>query len=93
MRILIIEDDPTIAANLYDFLEARGHSVVVVGEANHTGRPARVLGWFGVADEVRPHAHAALRGLRAAFAPIDAELIAVASEAAVVGASPTATLM
>ena len=27
MRILIIEDDTTIAANLYDFLEARGHSV------------------------------------------------------------------
>lgn len=27
MRILIIEDDPTIAANLYDFLEARGHSI------------------------------------------------------------------
>lgn len=27
MRILIIEDDPTIAANLYDFLEACGHAV------------------------------------------------------------------
>ena len=27
MRILIIEDDATIAANLYDFLEARGHSI------------------------------------------------------------------
>lgn len=27
MRVLIIEDDPSIAANLYDFLEARGHSV------------------------------------------------------------------
>ncbi len=27
MRILIIEDDQAIAANLYDFLEARGHSV------------------------------------------------------------------
>ncbi len=26
MRILIIEDDPAIAANLYDFLEARGHA-------------------------------------------------------------------
>lgn len=25
MRVLIIEDDPAIAANLYDFLEARGH--------------------------------------------------------------------
>ncbi len=27
MRILIIEDDATIAANLYDFLEAHGHAV------------------------------------------------------------------
>ncbi len=27
MHILIIEDDPAIATNLYDFLEARGHSV------------------------------------------------------------------
>lgn len=27
MRILIIEDDPAIAANLYDYLEARGHGV------------------------------------------------------------------
>lgn len=27
MRILIVEDDATIAANLYDYLEARGHSV------------------------------------------------------------------
>ncbi len=27
MRILIIEDDATIAANLYDYLEARGHSI------------------------------------------------------------------
>lgn len=27
MRILIIEDDATIAANLYDYLEALGHSV------------------------------------------------------------------
>ncbi len=27
MHILIIEDDPTIATNLYDFLEARGHCV------------------------------------------------------------------
>ena len=25
MRVLIIEDDPAIAANLYDYLEARGH--------------------------------------------------------------------
>jgi Zn2+/Cd2+-exporting ATPase len=56
---------PRLATAL-DELEARGHSVVVVGEADHAGRGARVLGWFGVADEVRPHAHAALRGLRAA---------------------------
>ena len=27
MRILIIEDDAAIAANLYDFLETRGHHV------------------------------------------------------------------
>ena len=27
MRILIIEDDPDIASNLYDYLESRGHSV------------------------------------------------------------------
>jgi DNA-binding response OmpR family regulator len=27
MRVLIIEDDSAIAANLYDFLEARGHTV------------------------------------------------------------------
>ena len=27
MHILIIEDDPAIATNLYDFLEGRGHSV------------------------------------------------------------------
>ncbi len=27
MRVLIIEDDPVIAANLYDFLEGKGHGV------------------------------------------------------------------
>lgn len=32
MRILIIEDDPAIAANLYDFLEARGHAVDAAGD-------------------------------------------------------------
>ena len=32
MRVLIIEDDPAIAANLYDFLEARGHSVDAAGD-------------------------------------------------------------
>jgi Zn2+/Cd2+-exporting ATPase len=47
-----------------DELEARGHSVVVVGESMGGGRPPRVLGWFGVADEVRPYAVEALRGLR-----------------------------
>ena len=32
MHILIIEDDAAIAANLYDFLEARGHSVDAAGD-------------------------------------------------------------
>jgi DNA-binding response OmpR family regulator len=32
VRVLIIEDDPTIAANLYDFLEARGHAVDAAGD-------------------------------------------------------------
>ena len=32
MRILIIEDDRTIAANLYDFLAARGHLVDAAGD-------------------------------------------------------------
>ena len=32
MRILIIEDDPAIATNLYDFLSARGHSVDAAGD-------------------------------------------------------------
>ena len=32
MRILIIEDDPTIAANLYDYLETRGHAVDAAGD-------------------------------------------------------------
>ncbi|MDH5535907.1 MAG: response regulator transcription factor [Betaproteobacteria bacterium] len=27
MRVLIIEDDPVIAANLYDYLEGRGHAI------------------------------------------------------------------
>lgn len=31
MHILIVEDDPAIAANLYDFLEARGHSMDAAG--------------------------------------------------------------
>lgn len=33
MRILIVEDDPTIASNLYDYLESRGHVV----DAAHDG--------------------------------------------------------
>ena len=32
MRILIIEDDPAIATNLYDFLSAQGHSVDAAGD-------------------------------------------------------------
>lgn len=32
MRILIIEDDRTIATNLYDFLTARGHAVDAAGD-------------------------------------------------------------
>ncbi len=37
MRVLIIEDDPAIAANLYDFLEARGERIfsVVMTTSNH----------------------------------------------------------
>lgn len=32
MRILIIEDDPAIATNLYDFLSTHGHSVDAAGD-------------------------------------------------------------
>jgi DNA-binding response OmpR family regulator len=32
MRVLIIEDDNSIAANLYDYLEARGHAVDAAGD-------------------------------------------------------------
>jgi len=32
MRILIIEDDRTIATNLYDYLEAHGHAVDAAGD-------------------------------------------------------------
>lgn len=32
MRILIIEDDSTIATNLYDYLEVHGHSVDAAGD-------------------------------------------------------------
>ena len=45
MRVLIIEDDPAIAANLYDFLEARGHSVDAAGDGV-TGLHLAVTGEF-----------------------------------------------
>jgi DNA-binding response OmpR family regulator len=32
LRILIIEDDATIAANLYDYFEAHGHSIDAAGD-------------------------------------------------------------
>lgn len=45
MRILIIEDDPAIAANLYDFLEGRGH-VVDAAADGVTGLHLAVTGEF-----------------------------------------------
>src|SRR5262247_3570115 len=45
VRILIIEDDPAIAANLYDFLEARGHEPDVAGDGV-TGLHMAVTGNF-----------------------------------------------
>ncbi len=45
MRVLIVEDDPAIAANLYDFLEARGHSVDAAGDGV-TGLHLAVTGKF-----------------------------------------------
>ena len=45
MRILIIEDDPAIAANLYDFLEARGHAVDAAADGV-TGLHLAVTGGF-----------------------------------------------
>jgi len=45
MRVLIIEDDPAIAANLYDFLEARGHSVDAASDGI-TGLHLAVTGGF-----------------------------------------------
>lgn len=44
--------------------EARGHSIVVVGESNH--ERVRVLGAIAVADDVRAHAKEALHALQAA---------------------------
>ncbi|HEX9684468.1 MAG TPA: response regulator transcription factor [Burkholderiales bacterium] len=45
MRVLIIEDDPAIAANLYDFLEARGHAVDAAADGV-TGLHLAVTGGF-----------------------------------------------
>ena len=45
MRILIIEDDPAIAANLCDFFEARGHAVDAAGDGV-TGLHLAVTGGF-----------------------------------------------
>ena len=45
MRVLIIEDDPAIAANLYDFLEGRGH-VVDAAADGVTGLHLAVTGRF-----------------------------------------------
>jgi len=45
VRVLIIEDDPAIAANLYDFLEARGHAVDAAGDGV-TGLHLAVTGRF-----------------------------------------------
>lgn len=45
MRVLIIEDDPAIAANLYDFLESRGHLVDAAADGV-TGLHLAVTGRF-----------------------------------------------
>ena len=45
MRVLIIEDDPAIAANLYDFLEARGHEVDAAADGV-TGLHLAITGRF-----------------------------------------------
>lgn len=45
MRVLIVEDDPAIAANLYDFLESRGH-VVDAAADGVTGLHLAVTGGF-----------------------------------------------
>jgi len=45
VRILIIEDDPAIAANLYDFLEARGHIADTAADGV-TGLHLAVTGGF-----------------------------------------------
>jgi len=45
VRVLIIEDDPAIAANLYDFLEAQGHMVDAAADGV-TGLHLAVTGGF-----------------------------------------------
>ena len=45
MRVLIIEDDPVIAANLYDFLEGKGHEVDAAADGV-TGLHLAVTGNF-----------------------------------------------
>ena len=45
MRVLIIEDDPAIATNLYDFLEARGHAVDAAADGV-TGLHLAITGRF-----------------------------------------------
>ena len=45
MRVLIIEDDPAIAANLYDYLEAQGHEVDAAADGV-TGLHLAVTGRF-----------------------------------------------
>jgi DNA-binding response OmpR family regulator len=45
VRVLIIEDDPAIATNLYDYLEARGHTVDAAADGL-TGLHLAVTGSF-----------------------------------------------
>jgi DNA-binding response OmpR family regulator len=45
MRVLIIEDDPAIASNLYDYLEERGHAVDAASDGV-TGLHLAVTGGF-----------------------------------------------
>jgi DNA-binding response OmpR family regulator len=45
VRILIIEDDPAIAANLYDFIESQGHTVDAASDGI-TGLHLAVTGGF-----------------------------------------------
>jgi Zn2+/Cd2+-exporting ATPase len=60
-RGVAVGRDGELAQSL-DALEGRGMSVVLVGEGDAAG--ARLIGYLGVADEVRPHAAAALQGLQ-----------------------------